>query len=572
MLELHHQVMAWGRTRRLAPIALLLCISLSSIVGGWACVGHVKHPKPTRQANAPTKRTTTTKQVKAKIHSRMEMPAPRSMPFYRIARLAPSEKARVPYAPLRNSWFVPEPQNTFAPVRRVRPIQVRRRVPPSQKSAPPKPVPYPTISLPKHKSFASIKHRFRTYSWGFTQTILRRRGVYQPLIFREIRKMRLPLGLFLVGGIESNYTPRLISSTGAMGMWQFIRSTGKEMGLARTPWVDERRNILKSTRASLRYLRRLYKRFGRWEVAIAAYNCGPGCLGRVLRRCKGKSLWTIRHWKGCGLSREASEYVARFYALLYYWKNPPKDKGWKVFPSVPAMSVASVTVKGIVSLVDVAKGANVPLKELYERNPELTTFLTPPGRKTYELQVPPEAVKRVKAYLSKGHKRRAVVWRAVRVRKGESLARIGYRYRVPAYILKSINRLWGRWPLHKRKWLVIPMPRKGKRWPKRKLKVLVSLRQLSRRYAWRFPAYYRYWYRYRHQCYRVRKGDTLPAIAKRVYVSLANIKRFNADILSSIRPGVKLRLRSYSKCYRKKRKKKKKKPVTSSPRPQQLAN
>lgn len=488
---------------------------------------------------------TSKKQTKPASHS----------PTKRKARKAKSPKrlmlALASTGPYR-SWFVPAPSSWFVPT----PWESKPKPRKVKKSKP-----YPAIALPTHKSFPYIKRRFGSYSWGFTKTILSRRGLFRPMIQKHIKQLRLPKGLFLVAGIESSFTPRLVSSTGAMGMWQFVKRTGKEMGLKRTPWVDERRNIEKSTRAALLYLKKLHQMFGKWEVAIAAYNCGPGCLKRVLRRCKGRSLWTIRLWRGCGLSREAAEYVARFYGLLYHWRHAPRGKkGWKVLTDMPPIRLVTVHTRGTISLYALSKATKVPLRDLYEYNPELVSWLTPPGE-NYPLKVLPEAAKRVKRYLRRSKKRR-IRWKAFSYKKGMSLDAIGYRFRVPSFVLRYVNRLWGKWPLRKRKVLLIPLPPRGKRWPKnrRASKLLGALVRQSKRYGWRFPAYFRYWARYRHRCYRVRKGDTLPIIAKRVYVALAKLKQFNQHI-RELRPGQRINLRSYSRCqhsWRKKRKKRKK--------------
>lgn len=545
---------------------ILTCLGLGCGVG---CISPTPYQKTALQASDSSTRTTavSNKQTQLQKHSslfskgstqsgccavRSNQERWEKNPLTLDAQSAKPKKPSL--IQTRSSWFLPEPTSWFVP-------STQERIHADAKA-------YPSIPFPKHRSFKWIKQRFLHKSWGFTDTILRRRGLYQKMIFKHLRELNLPLGLFIVAGIESSFTPRLVSATGAMGMWQFIRSTGKAVGLKRTPWLDERRDIVKSTKASIRYLRSLYRMLGRWELAIAAYNCGPGCIRAALRRCPKRSLWTIRNWRGCGVSQEASEYVARFYGLLYYWKNPPASKKMKgSFPTVPALKFSVVRTGGTVSLPALAEATGIELKDLYELNSELSWWLTPPSQ-DYPLKVPAPFAEKVREYLY-GDKP-AIVWKTIRAPKGLSLAQIGRTYRVSAYTMKYVNRVWGEWPLHKRKVLLVPLPRGHKRWPRKwkKRKLLRTLASIGRRYSWRFPAYFRYWYRYRHSCYRVRRGDTLKSISKRVYVSLSRLKRFNARS-GPLRVGMKLRLRSYSKCYRRKRKKRYKKPP-KPPTPRRL--
>jgi len=154
--------------------------------------------------------------------------------------------------------------------------------------------------------------RFRQhYSRTSTvETALRRSKSYMHMIVPEFRRRRLPLQLAYLPLIESNFDPRADSGH-ARGMWQFIPSTAKEMGLRIGVTGDDRLDVRKSTRAAAEYLDRLGERYNyNWALALAAYNCGPGCIDEAVRREGSWEFWDL------DVRRETSEYVPRFIAML----------------------------------------------------------------------------------------------------------------------------------------------------------------------------------------------------------------------------------------------------------------
>ena len=124
----------------------------------------------------------------------------------------------------------------------------------------------------------------------------------------------MPTDLKYLSVIESGLKPSATSRSGAAGLWQFMKPTGKMLGLKINSTVDERRDIEKSTRAAADYLKQLYDRFDDWTLAIAAYNCGPGNLRKAIRKSGGKTTyWEIQQY----LPRETREYVPKFIAMSY---------------------------------------------------------------------------------------------------------------------------------------------------------------------------------------------------------------------------------------------------------------
>ncbi len=143
--------------------------------------------------------------------------------------------------------------------------------------------------------------------------VLERAKRFMPVVKEELRRCGLPEDLAYLPVIESAYNPYAISKHGAVGLWQFKEETARRFGLRVDFFTDERYDVRKSTRAACRYLKYLYKLFGSWELALAAYNCGEGC---VMRRVRG-NFWEERH----KLPEETRKYVVKFIALLIVVKN-----------------------------------------------------------------------------------------------------------------------------------------------------------------------------------------------------------------------------------------------------------
>ena len=148
---------------------------------------------------------------------------------------------------------------------------------------------------------------------GFTRTVMERMPYYFPTFEKYLAKHNLPDELKYLAMIESGLNPRILSRVGAGGLWQFMRATGREMGLRQDAYIDERFDPEKSTEAACRYLKMLYSIFGDWEMALASYNAGPGTLKRAMRRTGGSDFWSVYP----ALPKETRSYVPQFVAITY---------------------------------------------------------------------------------------------------------------------------------------------------------------------------------------------------------------------------------------------------------------
>ncbi len=278
-----------------------------------------------------------------------------------------------------------------------------------------------------------------------------------------MREEGMPTALAYLPIIESGYQSSIRSPSHAVGYWQFVATTARKYGLRIDRWVDERRDIERSTRAAARYLRDLYGMFGSWELALAAYNGGEGRVFRSLRRGDATDFWSLV--ESGELRQESSEYVPRFLAVLKILTNagrygvPLVESGSPVF--------YRVGLPGGVPLGTVARWSGVRVVELRRLNPEVLRNQVPPFLSGYVLRFPTaRAVARVERALSRvaSAKRHSYVRRRPirhRVKKGETLSDLAKRYGVSVSAIMSRNRITN--PKKIRPGRLLYIPTKGRR-------------------------------------------------------------------------------------------------------------
>ena len=164
-----------------------------------------------------------------------------------------------------------------------------------------------------NQDVAAYLRRYLTYGYRDTERLLGRSAMYFPIFTHYLEMHGLPKELKYLPMIESSLIPYAISTSGAAGLWQFMPLTGKDLGLSINKYLDERKDPYRSTEAAVKYLKELYERFGKWELALAAYNCGPTRLSRVIRDTGSKDFWKIKKY----LPRETQRYVCRYLAACY---------------------------------------------------------------------------------------------------------------------------------------------------------------------------------------------------------------------------------------------------------------
>jgi len=283
---------------------------------------------------------------------------------------------------------------------------------------------------------------FRGRDRKFFLNAYRRSGRYRSDITRALKEAGLPEELSWLPLIESGFKIRALSRSRALGLWQFIASTGYKFGLKRDRWIDERMDPEKSTIAAIAYLKELHQIFGDWTTALAAYNCGEGTVLRCIRTQKISYLdnfWDLYE----KLPRETAFYVPKFLAVLHIL-NDPEAHGFSLPPVEEEIETEDITIDKQVHLQTVSKHLEVSYRLLKDLNPALRYNYTP--NRAYTLKVPkgkgivllsklddiPAWHPPVSAYVKH------------RVRKGESLSVIARRYRTSVRAIMAMNGLRSR--------------------------------------------------------------------------------------------------------------------------------
>jgi membrane-bound lytic murein transglycosylase D len=215
---------------------------------------------------------------------------------------------------------------------------------------------------------------------------LTKQGRYRDMIVRRLRAAHLPEDLLYVAMIESSYDPLDRSRVGASGLWQFMPGGGLIYGLRQTAWVDERNDPVRSTDAVVAYFADLYQRFGNWDLAMAAFNCGYGAMLRAIAKYNTNDFWLLLDYENA-LPWESSIYVPKALAAAIVGKNREAFGFGDVAPLEP-LSSALVTVPTSVALSVIARAAGVDAREIDELNPQLRRGRTPPGLREFAVRIP----------------------------------------------------------------------------------------------------------------------------------------------------------------------------------------
>jgi membrane-bound lytic murein transglycosylase D len=262
---------------------------------------------------------------------------------------------------------------------------------------------------------------------------LRRSGRYRPLVQRILDNEGVPEELIYLAQVESGFLPRARSYKQAVGMWQFVKFRGQEYGLMQGPGTDDRLDPEKATRAAAHHLHDLYAMFGDWYLAMAAYNCGPGCVERAVERTGYADFWELRRLNA--LPRETANYVPLIVALTIMAKNP-KDYDLDNLEFDRPVEYQTMDLETPTSLALVADAADRPVSEIQDLNPALLKLIAPAG---YQLRVPTGTLPTIMTALDLVPANHRVDWRMHRMLAGETLAEVAHRYSIAASSVTAAN-------------------------------------------------------------------------------------------------------------------------------------
>jgi membrane-bound lytic murein transglycosylase D len=288
--------------------------------------------------------------------------------------------------------------------------------------------------------FAFFTHRARNTFAAW----LDRSEIYLPAVRATLRERGLPEDLALLPYAESGYNPNAVSRAGAVGMWQFMRDTGRKYGLRVDWWIDERRDPALSTQAAASYLAELHEMFGDWHLALAAYNAGEGKISRALEQTNTNDFFDLvdnndRLAGRTKLKAETRNYVPKFIAISKIFQNLDL-LGFHCVNWDRAPLLADMNVPGGTDLVALAQAAGMTWTEFRAYNPSYLRQVSPPGVKTMA-HVPQDRQAQVAAYLANPKSRPYAGYTVHTVRGSDSLWKISRRYGVPVAIIKRMNNL-----------------------------------------------------------------------------------------------------------------------------------
>jgi membrane-bound lytic murein transglycosylase D len=296
---------------------------------------------------------------------------------------------------------------------------------------------------------------FLTKGRGFMKRALERRAKYTLMMEKIFEEEGVPIDLFGIGIIESGYNPKAYSYAHASGIWQFIPSTGRAYDLRSDSWFDERRSPEKETRAAARLFKDLYKQFGSWELAFAAYNGGPGTVINNCRRYNTNNFWEMAHLGG--FPDQTRFYVPKAIAAAIVVRNA-KALGFTELQEEPAWEFDLVHLpSGQLSTALLAKAAGIEEAKLLEYNPELLQGFTPPEVPEFLLRVPEGKGEAFQTAITSLWPKQKITFGRHIVRQGEKLDELARYYGVTVTNLQSLNNLTAGIPLVGGATLLVPL-------------------------------------------------------------------------------------------------------------------
>ena len=276
---------------------------------------------------------------------------------------------------------------------------------------------------------------------GYLQRVMERARPILPFVLDELEERNLPSELALLPIVESAYQAFAYSHGRASGMWQIIPSTGRFLGLKQNWWYDGRRDIIESTHAAISYLDSLAQEFdGDWELALAAYNAGPGRIRSAVRYNKKRKRKTD-FWHLTKIRNETRNYVPKLFALRELFSHPEKYE-LDLIPVGNEVSYEVVELDGQIDLALAADLAGITINQLYQLNPAFNRWATAPDG-PHRLLLPRDKAEQFKQAVAKVPPSKRINWVRHKIRNGETLSHISKKYRTTVGLIKKVNNIRG---------------------------------------------------------------------------------------------------------------------------------
>ncbi len=337
----------------------------------------------------------------------------------------------------------------------------------------------------------------------YVERMIERSEKYLFYVVGEVEKRNMPMEIALLPMIESAYNPISTSRKKAAGMWQFIPATGRVYGLEQNWWLDNRRNVVKSTNAALNYLEKLHKEFGTWELALASYNAGEGRIRRAIKRNrrnkKSTGYYSLR------LPKETKNYVPKLFAIKNIIGNPrkyglnlPKIKNQPYFEYVEINKNIDTQL--------VTRLAEISIEEFQLLNPQHKRPVINVKNAPQKINLPCQNI-HIFNYNFHNYDKPLSNWNAYKPKKKESVAQVAKKFGIDRKILIQVNRLERRKSFRRNSTILIPN------------------KDAITTY---FPTNVNELYNYSSiTTHKVSSGETLSHISDKYNISVRDIKEFN---------------------------------------------
>lgn len=280
-----------------------------------------------------------------------------------------------------------------------------------------------------------------------------------PIIRSMIAQSGIPQEFLFLAMAESGFSSRAYSKKRAVGIWQFMPYTAKDLGLVINDYVDERRDPIKSTRAAIKYLQFLYNSTGQWYLAAMAYNCGLGRLKKAIERAQSSELEVLLDEQAKYLPAETRQYIRTILSMSLAFSNAPKmqalDREYLLNRGA-FDTLAQVQVKGGTLLASIAAAAGMSLEDIKKYNRHFTYNFLPQSSKEYAIYIPYDKL----AYFKQNFDPNALPTSKFvfhKVKQGESLASIAKKYGISVQELKLSNNFSSKQVIFANQKLVIPL-------------------------------------------------------------------------------------------------------------------
>lgn len=348
--------------------------------------------------------------------------------------------------------------------------------------------------------------------------------LFMPVLKKMIQDAGIPPAFLYLAMAESNFSLRAFSNKKAVGLWQFMPETGKKFGLKIDKYVDERRDLIRSTEAAIRYLKHLHTKFGKWYLAALAYNCGEGRVDYGINRANSDSLSTILKFEAGkskqSLPKESRMYIRKILSLAVMANRADfliPDESSHLLSRGATSPVVGIDVSGGVHLKEIANAVNISYSELKSLNVHLNYDITPTYASKYQIYIPYNRLAFFKANEEKLGKAKNELLE-YQVKKGDTLFTISRKFGVPYETIKNFNKITSN-TLGNQKVLMIPVT-----YGNQATDNSISTQQVAND----------------DFTYVVRVGDTLDTIAKKFAVSAYKLKELNNITNQAVKVGDKI--------------------------------